>query len=55
MKRKTEREKFEAAFQEWDPKSLRARYDDGYCSSWLDGAWVGWQAAKRQAARERKR
>ena len=55
MKRKTEWEKFDAYI-----RNTRRGYtcdrepDGGYSDSWLDGAWIGWRAAKRQAKREQR-
>ena len=55
MKRKTERQKFEAYMDDKCPGwSFDREPGGGYIATWLEGAWIGWQAAKRQAKREQR-
>lgn len=55
MKRKTERQKFETYMNDtWPGWTFDREPDGGYLAVWIDGAWIGWQAAKRQARRERR-
>lgn len=58
MKRKTEREKFEAWAEDCSIYLFMGAHEvrrDEYSDCDTQAAWLAWQAAKRQAARERRR
>ena len=49
----TEREQFEAAMRKRWPKwdvGCYSRDSNGYVMTWIDGAWEGWQIARRGRA-----
>ena len=53
----TNREAFEkwASKYGWTDLAREPNHYDMYASSWVDGAWVGWQAALRYAKRRKEK
>jgi hypothetical protein len=51
--KRTDRERFEAYLMRRYPGFGVSRDGNGYMMVWIDGMWIGWQAALRSERRKR--